>query len=237
MGDENLSTITHPPLPITPFCFRFIRLRCFDMNTVIFILAAYLIGSISFAVLTSKVFGLPDPRTFGSRNPGATNVLRTGKKLAAAVTLLGDGAKGWLAVFLALKLAPVYGLDETAVAASAIAVFLGHAYPVFFGFHGGKGVATALGILLAFNPWLGLVTLATWLLAAYMWRISSLSALIAAALAPLYGWVLLQSGMLKAAVLLVALLLIWRHKSNIRNLLSGKEKAIGKTQPGDMPPQ
>ncbi|MCL4471346.1 MAG: glycerol-3-phosphate 1-O-acyltransferase PlsY [Gammaproteobacteria bacterium] len=207
------------------------------MNTVIFILAAYLIGSISFAVLTSKVFGLPDPRTFGSRNPGATNVLRTGKKLAAAVTLLGDGAKGWLAVFLALKLAPVYGLDETAVAASAIAVFLGHAYPVFFGFHGGKGVATALGILLAFNPWLGLVTLATWLLAAYMWRISSLSALIAAALAPLYGWVLLQSGMLKAAVLLVALLLIWRHKSNIRNLLSGKEKAIGKTQPGDMPPQ
>ncbi|MHB0986669.1 MAG: glycerol-3-phosphate 1-O-acyltransferase PlsY [Sulfuricella sp.] len=207
------------------------------MNTVIFILAAYLIGSISFAVLTSKVFGLPDPRTFGSRNPGATNVLRTGKKLAAAVTLLGDGAKGWLAVFLALKLAPVYGLDETAVAASAIAVFLGHAYPVFFGFHGGKGVATALGILLAFNPWLGLVTLATWLLAAYMWRISSLSALIAAALAPLYGWVLLQSGMLKAAVLLVSLLLIWRHKSNIRNLLSGKEKAIGKTQPGDMPPQ
>ena len=207
------------------------------MNTVIFILAAYLIGSISFAVLTSKVFGLPDPRTFGSRNPGATNVLRTGKKLAAAVTLLGDGAKGWLAVFLALKLAPVYGLDETAVAASAIAVFLGHAYPVFFGFHGGKGVATALGILLAFNPWLGLATLATWLLAAYMWRISSLSALIAAALAPLYGWVLLQSGMLKAAVLLVALLLIWRHKSNIRNLLSGKEKAIGKTQPGDMPPQ
>lgn len=207
------------------------------MNTVIFILAAYLIGSISFAVLTSKAFGLPDPRTFGSKNPGATNVLRTGKKLAAAVTLLGDGAKGWLAVFLALKLAPVYGLDETTVAASAIAVFLGHAYPVFFGFHGGKGVATALGILLAFNPWLGLATLATWLLAAYMWRISSLSALIAAALAPLYGWVLLQSGMLKAAVLLVSLLLIWRHKSNIRNLLSGKEKAIGKTQPGDMPPQ
>lgn len=207
------------------------------MNTVIFILAAYLIGSISFAVLTSKVFGLPDPRTFGSKNPGATNVLRTGKKLAAAVTLLGDGAKGWLAVFLALKLAPVYGLDETTVATSAIAVFFGHAYPVFFGFHGGKGVATALGILLAFNPWLGIVTLATWLLAAYMWRISSLSALIAAALAPLYGWVLLQSGTLKAAVLLVSLFLIWRHKSNIRNLLSGKEKAIGKTQPGDMPPQ
>lgn len=207
------------------------------MNTVIFILAAYLIGSVSFAVLTSKVFGLPDPRTFGSKNPGATNVLRTGKKLAAAVTLLGDGAKGWLAVFLALRLAPVYGLDETAVAASAIAVFLGHVYPVFFGFHGGKGVATVLGILLALNPWLGLAALATWLLAAYMFRISSLSALIAALFTPFYGWLWLQSGVLVAAVAALSLLLMWRHKSNIRNLLSGKERAIGKTQPGDAPPQ
>lgn len=207
------------------------------MNTVIFILAAYLIGSVSFAVLTSKVFGLPDPRTFGSKNPGATNVLRTGKKLAAAVTLLGDGAKGWLAVFLALRLAPVYGLDETAVAASAIAVFLGHVYPVFFGFHGGKGVATVLGILLALNPWLGLAALATWLLAAYMFRISSLSALIAALFTPLYGWLWLKSGVLVAAVAVLSLLLMWRHKSNIQNLLSGKERAIGKTRPGDAPPQ
>ena len=207
------------------------------MNTVIFILAAYLIGSISFAVLTSKVFGLPDPRTFGSKNPGATNVLRTGKKLAAAVTLLGDGAKGWLAVFLALRLAPVYGLDETAVAASAIAVFLGHVYPIFFGFQGGKGVATVLGILLALNPWLGLAALATWLLAAYMWRISSLSALIAALFTPFYGWLWLKSGTLVAAVAALSLLLMWRHKSNIRNLLSGKERAIGKTQPGDAPPE
>jgi len=207
------------------------------MNTVIFILAAYLIGSVSFAVLTSKVFGLPDPRTFGSKNPGATNVLRTGKKLAAAVTLLGDGAKGWLAVFLALRLAPVYGLGETVVAASAIAVFLGHVYPVFFGFHGGKGVATVLGILLALNPWLGLAALATWLLAAYMWRISSLSALIAAVFTPFYGWLWLQSGVLVAAVAALSLLLMWRHKSNIQNLLSGKEHAIGKTQPGDAPPQ
>jgi glycerol-3-phosphate acyltransferase PlsY len=206
------------------------------MNTVIFILAAYLIGSVSFAVVTSKMFGLPDPRTFGSKNPGATNVLRTGKKLAAAVTLLGDGAKGWLAVFLALRLAPVYGLDETVVAASAIAVFLGHVYPVFFGFHGGKGVATVLGILLALNPWLGLAALATWLLAAYMFRISSLSALIAAAFTPFYGWMWLQSGVLVAAVAVLSLLLIWRHKSNIRNLLSGKEHAIGKTEPGDGPP-
>lgn len=207
------------------------------MNTVIFILAAYLIGSVSFAVLTSKMFGLPDPRTFGSKNPGATNVLRTGKKLAAAVTLLGDGAKGWLAVFLALRLAPAYGLDETAVAASAIAVFLGHAYPVFFGFHGGKGVATVLGILLALNPWLGLAALATWLLAAYMWRISSLSALIAAVLTPFYGWLWLKSGVLVVAVAALSLLLMWRHKSNIQNLLSGKEHAIGKTRPGDAPPQ
>lgn len=207
------------------------------MNTVIFILAAYLIGSVSFAVVTSKVFGLPDPRTFGSKNPGATNVLRTGKKLAAAVTLLGDGAKGWLAVFLASRLAPVYGLDETVVAASAIAVFFGHVYPVFFGFHGGKGVATVLGILLALNPWLGLAAMATWLLAAYMWRISSLSALIAAAFTPLYGWLWLKSGVLVAAVAAVSLLLMWRHKSNIQNLLSGKEHAIGKTQPGDSPPQ
>lgn len=207
------------------------------MNTVIFILAAYLIGSISFAVLTSKAFGLPDPRTFGSKNPGATNVLRTGKKLAAAVTLLGDGAKGWLAVFLALRLAPVYGLDETVVAASAIAVFLGHVYPVFFSFHGGKGVATVLGILLALNPWLGLAALATWLLATYMWRISSLSALIAAAFTPLYGWLWLKSWVLVAAVAALSLLLIWRHKSNIQNLLSGKEQAISKVQPGDAPPQ
>lgn len=206
------------------------------MNTVIFILAAYLIGSISFAVLTSKAFGLPDPRTFGSKNPGATNVLRTGKKLAAAVTLLGDGAKGWLAVFLAVRLAPVYGLDDSAVAATVVAVFLGHAYPVFFGFHGGKGVATVLGILLALNPWLGLAALATWLLAAYMWRISSLSALIAAVFAPFYGWLWLKSGVLVAAVAAVSLLLMWRHKSNIHNLLSGKEHAIGKTQPGDAPP-
>jgi len=206
------------------------------MNTVIFILAAYLIGSVSFAVVTSKVFGLPDPRTFGSKNPGATNVLRTGKKLAAAVTLLGDGAKGWLAVFLALRLAPVYGLDETVVAASAIAVFLGHVYPVFFGFHGGKGVATVLGILLALNPWLGFSAFATWLLAAYMFRISSLSALIAAAFTPFYGWLWLQSGVLVAAVAALSLLLIWRHKSNIHNLLSGKEHAIGKTEPGDGPP-
>ena len=206
------------------------------MNTVIFILAAYLIGSVSFAVLTSKVFGLPDPRTFGSKNPGATNVLRTGKKLAAALTLLGDGAKGWLAVFLAMRLAPANGLDETVVAASAVAVFLGHVYPVFFSFQGGKGVATVLGILLALNPWLGLSALATWLLATAVWRISSLSALIAAVLTPFYGWFWLKSDLLVVTVAVVSLLLMWRHKSNIQNLFSGKEGAIGKPQSGDAPP-
>ncbi len=208
------------------------------MPTIAFVLIAYLIGSISFAVVTSKLFGLPDPRTFGSKNPGATNVLRTGKKAAAALTLFGDAAKGWLAVFLAQRFAQAYGVDETGIALVALAVFLGHVFPVFFGFQGGKGVATALGILLALNVWMGLAVLATWLLAALMWRISSLSALIASVLAPLYGLVFLQAGVLRGAVLGLALLLLWRHQSNIRNLLTGKEGAIGKPDSaGDMPPQ
>lgn len=194
----------------------------------VFILLAYLLGSVSFAVLTSRLFGLPDPRTFGSKNPGATNVLRTGKKLAAALTLLGDGAKGWLAVFLVQRYAPGYGLGEGVVAASAVAVFLGHVFPLFFSFQGGKGVATALGILLAFNLWLGLAVLATWLLAALMWRTSSLSALIAAGFAPVYAFVLLESHAIALAVLFLSLLLIWRHKSNIRSLLQGSENSIGK---------
>jgi glycerol-3-phosphate acyltransferase PlsY len=208
------------------------------MSTIAFVLIAYLIGSISFAVVTSKLFGLPDPRTFGSKNPGATNVLRTGKKAAAALTLFGDAAKGWLAVFLAQRFAQAYGVDETGIALVALAVFLGHVFPLFFSFQGGKGVATALGILLALNVWMGLAVLATWLLAAFMWRISSLSALITSVLAPLYGLVFLQVGVLRGAVLSLALLLLWRHQSNIRNLLAGKEGAIGKPDSaGEMPPQ
>jgi acyl phosphate:glycerol-3-phosphate acyltransferase len=198
------------------------------MATIVFVLLSYLIGSISFAVVTSKLFGLPDPRTFGSKNPGATNVLRTGKKAAAALTLLGDAAKGWLAVWLALRFAPDFGLDDVSIAACALAVFLGHIYPVFFGFVGGKGVATALGILVALNGWLGLALLATWLAATLIWRISSLSALIAAVCAPLYAWFLLPSKVLVGGALLLCALLIWRHQSNIRNLLSGRESAIGK---------
>jgi glycerol-3-phosphate acyltransferase PlsY len=208
------------------------------MTTIVFVLLAYLIGSMSFAVLTSKLFGLPDPRTFGSKNPGATNVLRTGRKAAAALTLLGDGAKGWLAVFLAQSYAPAFGLGEAAVAGAAVAVFLGHLFPIFFGFYGGKGVATALGILLALNVWLGLAGLATWLIAAYMWRISSLSALIATGFAPFYAMVILKSWLLVGTVLTICLMLVWRHKANIQNLLAGKEGAIGKAQrPSDQPPR
>jgi glycerol-3-phosphate acyltransferase PlsY len=208
------------------------------MITIVFLLWAYLIGSISFAVLTSKAFGLPDPRTFGSRNPGATNVLRTGKRAAAVLTLAGDTAKGWLAVFLAQQFGPVFGLGDLGVAAVAITVFLGHVFPVFFGFQGGKGVATALGILLALNVLLGLAVLATWLLAAYMWRVSSLSALISALFAPFYALVILGSGVMTGVVLLLSLLLVWRHKTNIRNLLAGREGVIGQApRPGDMPPE
>src|SRR5260221_1818088 len=131
------------------------------MATAAFVLIAYLMGSLSFAVIVSRAFGLPDPRSYGSRNPGATNVLRMGKKLAALLTLIGDGGKGWLAVFLAARYAAGYGVDATGVATRAAAVFLGHLFPVFFGFKGGKGVSTAGGILLAIDPWLGLATFPT----------------------------------------------------------------------------
>jgi len=213
------------------------------MATLIFILLAYLIGSLSFAVIVSRIFGLPDPRSFGSKNPGATNVLRTGKKLAAVLTLLGDAAKGYVAVALAKAFAATYGVVDAGVAMAAVAVFVGHLYPVFFRFQGGKGVATALGVLLAIHPWLGAITLATWLLAAYMWRTSSLSALIAASFAPLYAGMMFDRGVIGgsffAATVLLAALLIYRHKTNIRNLLSGKEGRIGQPPggPGDAPPQ
>ncbi len=193
------------------------------MLTIVFVIAAYLLGSISFAVITSKLFGLADPRTYGSGNPGATNVLRSGKKAAAALTLFGDAAKGWLAVFLAIQ----FALPDVQVALVALAVFLGHLFPVFLRFKGGKGVATALGVLLALDVWLGLAALATWLLTAAVFRLSSLSALVAAAATPIYAVLL---GLPREWVLasgIMSLLLIWRHKSNIRNLLAGKEAKIG----------
>src|SRR6476661_3515205 len=154
--------------------------------TIIFTIAAYLIGSISFAVVMSKLFGLSDPRTYGSKNPGATNVLRSGSKKAAIATLVGDCAKGWLPVFLAVQFGDRYGIEDGGVALIALAVFVGHLWPVFFRFVGGKGVATALGVLLGLNVWLGLATLVTWLVVAYAFRYSSLAALVAAIFAPFY---------------------------------------------------
>ena len=148
------------------------------MNTVWMTVAAYLLGSISFAVITSKLFGIADPRTYGSKNPGATNVLRSGNKAAAIVTLLGDGAKGWLAVWLAIRYQQQLQVGDGTIALVAIAVFLGHLWPVFFRFVGGKGVATALGVLLGLDPWLGLATLVTWLAVAFAFRYSSLAALV-----------------------------------------------------------
>lgn len=197
------------------------------MNTVIFAIAAYLIGSIPFALITSKLFGLADPRTYGSKNPGATNVLRTGNKQAAALTLIGDAGKGWIAVFLAQHLGPQYGVGDAGIALVALAVFVGHLWPVFARFTGGKGVATALGVLLGISPWLGLAVLATWLAVAFLFRYSSLSALLAALLAPIYYGLFFGLGVKFAAVVVMSGLLIWRHKQNIANLLAGKESKIG----------
>lgn len=197
------------------------------MMTLVFVICAYLLGSVSFAVLMSKAFGLADPRTYGSGNPGATNVLRSGKKLAAALTLLGDAAKGTVAVLLAQHFAPQDGHETVLVADVAMAVFFGHLFPVFLKFQGGKGVATALGVLLALNVWLGLGVLGVWLLMAGVFRYSSLSALVAAFFAPVIAWLLSLPTSWVLAVLVMSLMLIWRHKSNIRNLLIGQESKIG----------
>jgi glycerol-3-phosphate acyltransferase PlsY len=198
------------------------------MLPLIFVVAAYLLGSISFAVVTSRAFGIADPRTYGSGNPGATNVLRSGKKSAAALTLLGDAAKGWVAVALAMHFATPDAQGILLIAMVFLAVFLGHLFPVFLKFKGGKGVATALGVLLALNGWLGLAVLVTWLLVAVVFRLSSLAALIAAAGAPIYAFALGMPREWVFACVVMTLLLIWRHKSNIQNLLSGKESRIGK---------
>ncbi|MCE3262960.1 MAG: glycerol-3-phosphate acyltransferase [Pseudoduganella sp.] len=200
------------------------------MTTLLLIIAAYLIGSISFAVVVSKFYGLADPRTYGSGNPGATNVLRSGNKGAAIWTLLGDAFKGWLAVFLVDHFQQQLGLGDQAnqtIALVAVAVFVGHLWPVFFKFVGGKGVATALGVLLALNVWLGLATLVTWLVVAYAFRYSSLAALIAAVFAPFYYGLLFGAEPQLAAVLAMSGLLVWRHAKNIANLIAGKESRIG----------
>ena len=190
-------------------------------------LIAYLIGSISFAVVSSRAFGLPDPRTYGSNNPGATNVLRTGRKAAAAVTLLGDSLKGLVAVVIAAQFAPPESV-ELAKAVAAAAAIVGHMYPVFFRFEGGKGVATALGVLIALNVYVALGTLATWLVIAFFFRISSLAALVAALFAPFFTLILYNHAHpYFASVALISALLIWRHRSNIRKLLAGTEGRLG----------
>lgn len=194
------------------------------MLTIAFVIAAYLLGSVSFAIIASKIFNLPDPRTYGSGNPGATNVLRSGKKAAAVLTLVGDAAKGWLAVFLAIHF---YPLDNELIACVTLAVFLGHLYPIFLRFQGGKGVATALGVLLALNVWVGLGALVTWLLVAIVFRLSSLSALVAAVAAPIYLALFGSPMAWLVASMAMTLLLIYRHKGNIHNLLNGKESKIG----------
>ena len=197
------------------------------MTTLIFILAAYLIGSISFAVVMSRAFGLSDPRTYGSKNPGATNVLRSGNKAAAIATLIGDAAKGWFAVWLAERLADQYGVGEAGIALVALAVFVGHLWPVFFRFVGGKGVATALGVLIGINPWLGLATAVTWLVIAYAFRYSSLAALISALFAPFYYGLLFGVDEKLFAIVVMSMLLGVRHSKNISNLLAGKESRLG----------
>src|SRR5574343_70341 len=193
------------------------------MQTALAIVAAYLLGSVPFAIISSKLFGLADPRSYGSGNPGATNVLRSGNKKAALVTLIGDALKGWAAVFIAQQA----GLSDTAIGLVALAVFLGHLYPVFLKFKGGKGVATAAGVLLALDPLLGLATVGTWLLVAYVSRYSSLAALCAAAAAPLYAALMHGAGSQTIIVGLLGMALIGKHWQNIQRLLAGQETKIG----------
>ncbi|MBI3525231.1 MAG: glycerol-3-phosphate 1-O-acyltransferase PlsY [Betaproteobacteria bacterium] len=193
-----------------------------------FVVFGYLLGSLPFAVIVSRAFGLADPRSYGSGNPGATNVLRSGSKLAAVLTLLGDAAKGWLAVWLASRYLGDVSYAAAAVALTGLAAFLGHVFPLFLKFKGGKGVATALGVLLGFSGWLALAALAAWLLVALVTRYSSLAALVAALVAALAGWLLLADPLTAGCVSVLSLLLIWRHQSNIGKLRAGTESRIGR---------
>jgi glycerol-3-phosphate acyltransferase PlsY len=190
------------------------------------ILAAYFIGSISFAVVVSRAMQLPDPHSYGSGNPGATNVLRTGNKLAAVLTLLGDALKGYFAIFLVRAL---IGVDTNSwvLPAVAVAAFLGHLFPAFHGFKGGKGVATAFGILLGISAWLGLTALSTWLIVAFFLRYSSLAALITALFAPVYFVFLYGFQPMAMAITVMSALLVWRHQGNIKKLLNGTEGRLG----------
>jgi glycerol-3-phosphate acyltransferase PlsY len=198
------------------------------LASLLFLAAGYLVGSVSFAVVTSKLLGLPDPHSYGSGNPGATNVLRTGNKAAAVLTLVGDGAKGWFAVWLAQRLGPQFGVADWTVPGVAVAVFLGHLYPVFHRFAGGKGVATAAGIVVALQWPLAIALSVVWLIMAVGFHISSLAALTAAAMMPIGMFYLTGNTLTAWAMVPIAALLFWRHRTNIRQLVAGKERAIGR---------
>ena len=197
------------------------------LNSLVAVVAAYLVGSLSFAVIVSRVFGLADPRSYGSKNPGATNVLRSGHRAAAVLTLVLDALKGYVPVVLALVFAPRFGLGETTVAFVGLAAFLGHLWPLFFRFEGGKGVATAAGVLFGLNPWLGAATLLTWVIIAAFFRYSSLASIVSAVFAPFYQLLIWEPSPLALAIAVMSLLLVWRHSGNIRKLLAGTESRLG----------
>ncbi len=197
------------------------------MNLILLIVAGYLVGSLSFAVIVSRAMGLPDPHSYGSGNPGATNVLRTGKKLAAVLTLAGDALKGLVVILVARSLATTAGFGPGDIALGGLAAFLGHLYPIFFGFRGGKGVATAAGVLFGLSVPLGGIVLAVWIAVFAISRVSSLGALAAAVAAPIATALLVGNDLVIGAVVVMAALLIWRHRENIRRLRAGAEKRIG----------
>jgi glycerol-3-phosphate acyltransferase PlsY len=209
------------------------NLREVLQNPLSVVVLSYLLGSLSFAVIVSKFMGLSDPRSYGSNNPGATNVLRSGNKKAAALTLLCDAAKGWVPVFWILNLGAEFGMAEGTAAVAGLAAFLGHLYPVFFKFQGGKGVATALGVLVGVSPILGLAVALTWLGVAWYFRYSSLAALLAAVLAPVYYALAADTlwwsfnGAVFGLLCAMGILLVWRHRDNLNRLLAGTESKLG----------
>ncbi len=208
------------------------------METLLPLLAAvigYLIGSLSFAVIVSRAMGLSDPRSYGSGNPGATNVLRSGNKAAAVLTLVFDALKGYLPVLAVNLWGARYGLGEGTAALVGLGAFLGHLWPVFFKFEGGKGVATAAGVIFGLNPLLGVATLATWVVVAWVSRYSSLAAIVAAALAPMYQLLIWEAGATALALIIMGLLLVWRHQANIQKLMAGTESKLGQKAAGATP--
>jgi glycerol-3-phosphate acyltransferase PlsY len=205
------------------------------VNSLIAVLVGYAVGSLSFAVIVSRLMGLNDPRSYGSGNPGATNVLRSGNRKAAILTLVFDALKGYVPVLVALWLMPRFGWGASTVAFVGLAAFLGHLWPVFFNFQGGKGVATAAGVLLAINPLLGAATLGTWLIVAFFTRYSSLAAIIAALFAPFYQLLIWGPSLMVLPIAIMSLLLVWRHEANIRKLMAGTESRIGQKAAGAAP--